>query len=107
MSGQQRIIVGSAAVSEHVTSISGHSSFFRVTIPSVTGGTAPAITEADELGGDFSNLSSRYADALPTSADKISVIAEVLGHVDNVSSTAIQALGGGSGGGVPLSHNSK
>ena len=107
MTESQRIFVSSIAAGEHVTSISGHSSPFDATIPSATVGTATAITEADDLGGEFSSLSGRYAAALPNSANMISIIAERLRNVDRASSTAVQGLGGGSGGGAHSSHHTR
>jgi len=80
MSG--RILVDRGIVDTHKTGISGHSSSFNVSFSNVGGGTASAITDANNLGVSAGGISGRYASALPNSANDIQRIANILNAVD-------------------------
>jgi len=80
MSG--KILVDRGIVNTHRTGISGHSSSFSVAFASVSGGTAAAITEANDLGVTAGGIGGRYATALPNSANDIILIANILDEVD-------------------------
>ena len=76
------INVTQEAASARKSTISSHSASFDVTIAPVTGGTAEAITTADELGTKTGWIAGRYATALPRSADDITAIAAQFQETD-------------------------
>ena len=65
MSG--RILVDRGIVDTHKTAISGHSSSFNVSFSNVSGGTASAVTDANNLGASAGGISGRYASAFGSS----------------------------------------
>ena len=86
-----RIRIDHNLVSKHRFAIAGHSTTFDVTIPSVTGGTVPAVAEANALGTKAGQISRRYATALPHSARDIQTIASNFRQTDDEMSAQMRA----------------